>query len=108
MNNILIEANNIELTESMSESIKTKLIGDLENYESFIVEQVRVTVEAKLEQATDNFSVSIRVPVKGNDLFSSGIGECMQQALADATSGISRQFRKLKTKTMSQRHKENI
>lgn len=101
MHNIIISSKHIETTESMKQSVENQLAVDLEHFENFIVEQVRVTIEANLAQSTDNFNVSVRVPVKGNDLFSSGKGSTLKDAISDATVSLSRQFRKLKTKKLS-------
>lgn len=112
MNRIITKGVNITITDSMQQTINECLAADLDNFQYFIVEDVRVTIEAKLSQATNKFHASIRIPVTGNDLFSSSDGETMKDAIVDASSNIGRQLNKLKTKahkfTTKKREESNI
>jgi ribosomal subunit interface protein len=99
MNRIITKGVNISITDAMQQTINECLSSDLDNFQFFIVEDVRVTIEAKLSQSTNKFHASIRIPVTGNDLFSSSDGETMKDALMDASANIGRQLNKLKTKS---------
>jgi len=100
---LILSTHNVTLTKAIEEHILTR-IDKLEHFDRFAV-NARVTLEHDNTKAPDKqFSCSLRLAVRGPDLFAEDSESDLYAAIDLVSKKIEQQIRKRHNKTKARRH----
>lgn len=94
--NIVIQAVNFDATATLRE-FATKKVSKLEKVSDLIIDAEIVLKVVKPETAM-NKEASIKLVIKGNDLFASKTADTFEEALVLSVEALERQLQKIKEK----------
>ena len=100
---LILSTHNVTLTKAIEEHILSR-IDKLEHFDRFAV-NARVTLEHDNTKAPDKqFSCSLRLAVRGPDLFAEDSESDLYAAIDQVAKKIEQQIRKRHNKTKARRH----
>ena len=100
----ILTTHNVTLTKAIEDHILTR-IDKLEHYDRWAVD-ARVSLEHDHTRAPERaFHCSIRLGLRGPDLFATDADADLYAAIDKATKKIEQQIRKRHNKTKAQKHK---
>ena len=96
---IVIQAVNFDAAEKLTDFIEKK-ISKLEKLSDIIVDAEVVLKVVKPETA-NNKEASIKLNVKGSELFASKVADSFEEAVVESVDALERQLQKIKEKMQS-------
>jgi ribosomal subunit interface protein len=86
----------VAMTDSLQEAIESHFSTILDNFESYVVEDIIVTLIDHSSQSTNKAEVKVHVPITGNDVHLTHKGEDMYKTIEEASKIVLKQMRKNK------------
>ena len=102
---VIVQGLHLEVTEALNSHVQEQVGKVVDNFESIIVEDIVVTLGVNNHHSHLN-SVTIKVPVKGNDVVVDGTYDDMYKSITEVSQKASRLLRKTKDKMKSHKGKD--
>ncbi len=96
----IVKGVNVEVTGAMSVHVEEQMANSFQKFENVIVEDVLVTLTVNEHHACKN-SVTVRVPIAGNDVVVTEEGDDMYGVISGALDKAARSLRKKKERVQS-------
>ena len=102
---VTVQGLHLEITESLEQHVQEQVGKFVENFEAVIVEDVSVSLGVDSHHSHLN-TVTIKVPVKGNDVVVEGHDADMYKAITATAQKAGRSVRKIKEKAQHRKGKD--
>lgn len=96
MTQIISKAVHVTMTDAIQGAINEHFSTVLDHFESYIVEDIVVTIIDHSSQSTGKAEVKVHVPIKGNDVHVTHDGNDMYRTIEETAQIVLKQMRKNK------------